>query len=1260
MHVWLRSSPRALLLVASADDASSITGAGSSSSSSSRGQSVLVVSTAVDEFGARSSSSSNYDVGAPSSSSSPARAVVEMVSSHDVDLSTCRRLTDHSPSGQEPSGCLGLMNVGNDLFLCVVTGANQVGPIRPGEHVMSITSVAFFCVNRPTWDGLDVPDLHNPLGQSGSSGSLDPYDSILPSDRASVANATAASSEHPCASLKRLLSMGSFYYAADGAFDISTRLDRRIGPTGSMATGKSIHDLSQYDGRFVWNTFMIHPLMDFRNRLEPFEKERLDSQGFFLLAIQGYVAVFDMSPPKLVYSQPPETANSEKAEQMTTSISLVSRLSWKRAGTRFNTRGVDDDGNVANFVESETLLNHEGVSVSYVQLRGSVPLFWEQQGLQAFSPRIQITRSHQASQPAFDRHFADLISHYARVHVLNLLGTRDAETVLTNAYTEHIRSSLALEQAVPPQEDQEVAASSTGPDERLGITTFDFHSVSRATGGLDGVRSELNKLAPVRLKRDAFSCTIVDSAGTVRRRQAGVMRTNCLDCLDRTNVVQAMLSEALLEDFFLKAARHRESFGPFSGGAHPIWSHHRVLWAENGDALSRIYAGTGALNTTYTRTGNAKKTIGSFLSDAAKSAGRMYINNFQDKGKQNVIDALLGNMANQRSVEVYDPLHDAVASELKARLDEYSTKSTITLFTGTWNLNAKSPGESLLPWLCPDGMVHEPDIYAIGFQEIVPLSPQQILLTDPAKLRTWENVILDELARRPGQGDYIILRSEQLVGTALVILVKSSLIGHIRAVEATTRKTGLKGMSGNKGGVAIRLQFHDSSICFVTAHLAAGHSNVEERNTDYSTISRGLAFQRGRAITGHDHVIWLGDFNYRIDLPNDRARPLAYGDDYATLLAHDQLQRSHNAGTIFGGFREGNVTFRPTYKYDVGTDVYDSSEKQRVPAWTDRVLYSINDPTRGGHSLQQTSYSCADLKTSDHRPVYATFRAEVRIFDKDKRNALRRELLSAAQSHQARVGLASGRAPVHNLPPMPSSESLRNGAVGVGASTRAQQRMSSAPSTRPNSSASSYSRDVSDAGEDLGDDDDWGLVSSGGESGDEGDALPEPSFVGGGSKSWFDTDSDGATDADATLTGHFGSHTDSGSSSGDDSSSGSSHDASIDKDTKVFGRNPFRSRLVTLCHGSDDESATVDAAAATNNTASDQEVTPTPSKVFSRPTPPPPPRSSKPLAASAGVTTTSSPSPLPPAVPPRRPGMGMRSASYQSTKSSRSLLDDSD
>lgn len=62
-------------------------------------------------------------------------------------------------------------------------------------------------------------------------------------------------------------------------------------------------------------------------------------------------------------------------------------------------------------------------------------------------------------------------------------------------------------------------------------------------------------------------------------------------------------------------------------------------------------------------------------------------------------------------------------------------------------------------------------------------------------------------------------------------------------------------MSGNKGAVGIRLDYHDTSFCFITAHLAAGHANVDERNADYRTIVRGLHFLKGRTIDSHECVL---------------------------------------------------------------------------------------------------------------------------------------------------------------------------------------------------------------------------------------------------------------------------------------------------------------------------------------------------------------------------------------------------------------------
>ena len=106
-----------------------------------------------------------------------------------------------------------------------------------------------------------------------------------------------------------------------------------------------------------------------------------------------------------------------------------------------------------------------------------------------------------------------------------------------------------------------------------------------------------------------------------------------------------------------------------------------------------------------------------------------------------------------------------------------------------------------------------------------------------------------------------------------------------------TLETGLSGMAGNKGAVAIRMDYANTRICFITAHLAAGFANYEERNRDYRTISHGLRFQRNRSIEDHDTIIWLGDFNYRIGLNDDKVRRLVHVGDLDTLYQNDQARR---------------------------------------------------------------------------------------------------------------------------------------------------------------------------------------------------------------------------------------------------------------------------------------------------------------------------------------------------------------------------------
>lgn len=717
------------------------------------------------------------------------------------------------------------------------------------------------------------------------------------------------------------------------------------------------------------------------------------------------------------------------------------------------------------------------------------------------------------------------------------------------------------------------------------------------------------------------------------------------DSLDRTNVIQDMLSQSALELF---TEENGDEIEALSSYGNPLWGHHRTLWAENGDALSKIYAGTGALNTNYTRAGAGKKTLGGLLSDAAKSASRMYINNFQDKSKQSVIDALLGNLANQKPVTIFDPLNDAVTAELHDRLDEYSTPRQVSVFVGTWNLAGRGPsGESILPWLFPDdGAQHEePDIMVLAFQEVVPLTPQQILMTDPDKLRVWENVINDTLRRRGAQRQYVILRSEQLVGTALIILVNESIISHVKGVEASSKKTGLKGMSGNKGGVAIRFSIYDTTFCFVTAHFAAGKSNVEERNADYWTINRELGFSRARTVNHHDHVFWLGDFNYRIDAGNEVVRPMCDRYDFEGLYARDQLARSRQLNQVFVGFSEGTVAFLPTYKYDFHSDRYDTSEKLRVPAWTDRILYRATAPIQ----LSLQVYDRAEIKTSDHRPVYARFAAEARVFDQERHNAIRKELVAAKKQPQARRGYLASSSP--------SSSSI----------------------DRLDRSEDEEEEDLDDFTDDENeaDDNEW-----------EDEELPEPSSD---SSKWWevhtssslsdsseeDASDSGKTDSRDGLnirsTGNPFVPPPSSSSRGGTSPSQLRGSGTI-KRRPPPPRPPKKENTEpqstsSLSNGRSETEAALQRAANSplqsmnegiNDKSSGQEpLKPSISPVLVRA---PPPIPSKPAHISAAANTANTATPTTTTTPalPKRPGLGSRSASYTSQRSGKSLLDDSD
>ncbi|KAI9102450.1 Endonuclease/exonuclease/phosphatase [Phlyctochytrium arcticum] len=409
-----------------------------------------------------------------------------------------------------------------------------------------------------------------------------------------------------------------------------------------------------------------------------------------------------------------------------------------------------------------------------------------------------------------------------------------------------------------------------------------------------------------------------------------------------------------------------------------------------------------------------QKSAKDALKDAANLEGAI-----DDKTQAVLPNPFINSDSNVGGTAVKSVKDAWVARELRNRESKFVDFDSKQVFIGSWNVNGQSPTQSLSPWLRP---TDDPpaSVYVLGFQEL-DLTSQAYLYSDTTKEDEWCKAI-EQALRGTGKA-FFKVASKQLVGMLILVYVREDEREKVSEVSAEYLGTGILGMMGNKGAASVRFRFYDSYLCFVNCHLAADASMVERRNQDYQEISRRIAFplpttysdftaythrnpwvssyyeaaQNGAPVPAGgpggatnrnvtsiyeaDHLFFLGDLNYRIQLPESDVKSHVARGDVGPLLKFDQLLIEQEAKRAFQGYQEAPITFQPTFKYDIGTDRFDTSEKRRTPSFCDRILWFKN-PLHSSSDADWTTVqwykSAMELTMSDHKPVMALSSLKIR------------------------------------------------------------------------------------------------------------------------------------------------------------------------------------------------------------------------------------------------------------------------------------------
>jgi hypothetical protein len=431
------------------------------------------------------------------------------------------------------------------------------------------------------------------------------------------------SDEERLLSIFKYMDLGKTFYFSYG-YDITNTLQTNMIRNKNLAsTYQNNTDYSQneiynnmsHNERFVWNNVLLAPILS---------NPDCATYEWFRPIIHGFI----------------DQANISKYGKKFY-ITIIARRSHHFAGARFLKRGVNDTGNVANEIETEQIVSDMLISsfhdpkfgffnnprfTSFVQHRGSIPLYWTQDLNKLPKPPIQINLSDPFYQSSAI-HFNNLFERYGLpIIILNLIKTKEKQPRELKLNLHFIDCITYLNQFLPEEN-------------KLRYHGFDMSRHSKKD--LD-VIGPLQNIASESIKEIGFFHNGTDLQST--KLQVGIIRTNCIDCLDRTNAAQFIIcKESLWHQLRSLELISEDKLLEYDSDVVNILTE---IFHDHGDTIAIQYGGSNLVNTmdSYRRINQWS----SHTRDILNSVKRIYSNSFMDLIRQEAINLFLGNY-------VYDP-----------------------------------------------------------------------------------------------------------------------------------------------------------------------------------------------------------------------------------------------------------------------------------------------------------------------------------------------------------------------------------------------------------------------------------------------------------------------------------------------------------------------------------------------------------------------------------------------------------------------------